>query len=196
MIKMEQNNNVFLLITTENGNGYTNEECQKIVTIGNEKNSIKNIFNILFLLDRNNTRNKKLLQFNIIDYDLTILNINYLGQHDVLTNYKKTNILSIDANSESEVSQIMINVFELMQNNDNIMQILYTRRKKYNGIKKMFFFLIKIFININIDIPNIKKLLNSNIILNKDIKLKVDDINIDKQNKSEQGIKKNNWKTI
>jgi hypothetical protein len=60
----------------------------------------------------------------------------------------------------------------------------------------MFFFLIKIFININIDIPNIKKLLNSNIILNKDIKLKVDDINIDKQNKSEQGIKKNNWKTI
>lgn len=196
MIKMEQNNNVFVLMTTENGNGYTNEECQKIVTIGNDNDSITNIFNILFLLDRNNTRNKKVLQLNIIDYDLTILNINYIGQHDVLTNYKKTHILSIDANNETEVSQIMINIFEIMQINNNVMQILYSRRKKYNGVKKVFFFLIKIFININIDIPQIKTILNPNIILNKNIKLKIDDINIDKLNKSEQGIKKNNWKNI
>ncbi len=193
---MEQNNNVFLLMTTENGNGYTNEECQKIVTIGNDNDSITNIFNILFLLDRNNTRNRKVLQLNIIDYDLTILNINYLGQHDVLTNYKKTHILSIDANTEYEVSQIMINIFEIMQINTNVMQVLYSRRKKYNGVKKVFFFLIKIFININIDISQIKTILNPNIILNKNIKLKIDDINIDKLNKSEQGVKKNNWKNI
>lgn len=194
--KMNSTTNVFLLMTTENGNGYINTECQKIVIIANDEDSITNIYNILFLINKQNTNNRKLLQLNIIDYDLTILNINYLGQHDILTNYTKTHILSIDVNNEVELSQIMINIFDIMQTNKNIMQVLYSRRKKYNGFKKIFFFLIKIFININVSITDIKTLLNSNIILNKTIKLKVDDININKCNKQEQGIKKNNWKTI
>ena len=197
MIKMSANNNIYILLTTENGNGYANEECQKIVIIANDDDSIQKIFEIFYIMNRNNTRNKRLLKFNIIDYDLTVMNIDYLGKYEELVDFKQTHIISIDADNDAELSAIMINVFEHMQQMPCIKQLLYSRRKKYNGTKKVFFFLIKVFIDKETSIEEIKStVLPSHIIINKKMKLKVNDFQMDKQNKNEQGVKKNNWENI
>lgn len=197
MIKMSANNNIYILLTTENGNGYANEECQKIVIIANDDDSVQKIFEIFYMMNKNNTRNKRLLKFNIIDYDLTVMNIDYLGKYEELVDFKQTHIISIDADNDVELSAIMINVFEHMQKNHCIKQLLYSRRKKYNGVKKVFFFLVKVFVDKNKTIDEIKNvILPPPIVINKKMKLKVNDFQMDKQNKNEQGVKKNNWINI
>jgi len=195
-IKSESNleNKMFVVFVTENGNGYVNENDQKIVTFGYDKKTIENIFNILYIINRNNTRNRKCLNINIIDYDMTILNFNYLNKYNELIDFNSTYIFSIEANNEQELSQLLITFFANMINDDNIKQMLYTRRKKIFKSRKVVFFLVKLFISKTYSIEFIK----SNIFKNIDIKikLKINDIEFDKSNKSEQGIKKNNWVNI
>ena len=115
-----------------------------------------------------------------------------------VVDYTETYIISIDVDTEHELSTILINIFTLMINDNNIIQVLYSRRKKYVDNKKMFFFLIKIFINKSkYSIEQIKnQILIKDIILKKKMKLKISDIDIDNNNKSEKGIRKNNWINI
>lgn len=190
-------NLMFVMFVTENGNGYTNDFDQKIVTFGYDQHSIENIYNILYLLNRQNTQNRKMLHMNILDYDMTILNFDYLNKYTTITNYQETHIFSIDINTEQELSQMMNNIFTLMINNTDVIQVLYSRRKKYIDGKKSFFFLVKIFINKKYTIDYIKSdILTQDKTLNKKIKLKINDIEIDKTNKLEKGIRKNNWINI
>lgn len=186
--------NMFILLTTENGNGYVDDRCQKVVSIAYDEETIQNIFNIFFLINKSNTRNRRMLNFNIIDHDMTVLNIDYLGRYEEMIDYKQTTIMSIDIDDEVELSNIMINIFEKMQECPCIKQVLYSRRKKYNGTKKVFFFLIKVFVDKKIPIADIKKdILTERVVYNKTIKLKVNDIDVNRDNKLEQGVKKNNW---
>lgn len=194
---MLPDNLMFVMFVTENGNGYENDYLQKIVTFGYDQPSIDNMFNMLYLIDRHNTQNKKLLYMNILDYDMTILNFDFLNKYTDITDYQKTHIFSIDVNNEQELSVMLINLFTLMINNFNVMQILYTRRKKYINGKRMFFFLIKIFINKKLSFDEIKNtILTPKNILNKKIKVKIDDLQMDKTNINEKGIRKNNWINI
>lgn len=191
------NDKVFILLTTENGNGYVDELNQKIVVIAYDNEAKTDIKNILYLINKQNTKNKKTLNLNIVEYDLTIMNFDFLGKYEEMTNYKTTKIFSIDVDNEIELSTIMLNLYSKMNEYNEIKQILYTRRKKYNGYKKVFFFLIKVFIDINYSNNDIKSnILSSNLILNKQIKIKINDIEINKNNKNEQGIKKNNWENF
>lgn len=191
-------NLMFVMFVTENGNGYQNDFLQKIITFGYDKTSIENIYNILYLLNKKNTQNRKLLNICILDHDITILNFDYLSMYSKVVDYTETYIISIDVDTEHELSTILINIFTLMINDNNIIQVLYSRRKKYVDNKKMFFFLIKIFINKSkYSIEQIKnQILIKDIILKKKMKLKISDIDIDNNNKSEKGIRKNNWINI
>ena len=122
------------------------------------------------------------------------MNFDYLGKYEEMINYTHTKIFSVDANNEQELSYIMKCLYEKMKNNNMIKQILYSRRRKHVGDKKCIFFLIKIFIDIKCENTIIKKeILTPTVLIDKNIKIKINDIEIDKNNKHEQGVKKNNW---
>lgn len=195
-IKGPLDNKMFIVFVTENGNGYSNPNDQKIVTFGYDEKTITNIFNILYLINRNNTNYKKILNINIVDYDMTILNFDHLNKYNELIDYTKTHTFSIEANNEQELSNLLIRFFESMINDSNIKQVLYSRRRKYINTRKqkVLFFLVKIFICKSYSIEYIKNNIFKNI--NIKIKLKINDIEFDKSNKLEQGIKKNNWINI
>jgi hypothetical protein len=186
--------NIFILSITENGNGYSNESDQKIITFGYDQETIENIYNILLVLNRRNTYNRKVLNINILDYDMTLLNFDYVHVYSVVTDYTQTHIFSIEIGTEHELSDLLIVLFDLMTRDTNVAQVLFTRRKKYIDNNKSFFFLVKIFITKSYTIDYIKtNVLTPSIIGNFKLKLKINDIEIDKSNKLEKGIRKNNW---
>ena len=189
---------VFILLITENGNGYDDPLNQKIVFIAHNEKLKTDIKSILYLLNRKNTRGVNNLNLNIIEHDLMIMNIDYLGKYNDLIDYNQTKIFSMDAISEEELSRYMMKFYLLMQKDTHIKQILYSRRKKYvPGNKKMYFFLIKIFIcNSCTDKFILDNIFNVETIDIKKVKIKVNNIEMDKNNKTEQGIKKNNWKNF
>ena len=151
-------NSVFILLTTENGNGYSDPLTQKIVFIAYDQETKKDIEYVLQLIDSKKfEKNKQYLNFNIRDYDLSIMNFDYLGKYEEMINYTHTKIFSVDANNEQELSYIMKCLYEKMKNNNMIKQILYSRRRKHVGDKKCIFFLIKIFIDIKCENTIIKK---------------------------------------
>lgn len=189
-------NLIFLLLINENGTEYSDPVNQKIVKLANEKESKTDIQIILHMLNphREDLRDKKRLNIDIREYDMTIMNFDYLGKYKELINHLQTNIFSIDLNDERELSYVMLQLYEQMKTNDSIKQILYTRRRRPIGKKKGVFFLVKIFIDIEFPLEEIKtKILTIDTILNRAIKKKVSDKSIDKNNKLEQGVKKSNW---
>lgn len=190
-------NLMFVVFINENGKGYEDEFIQKIVTFGYDKTSIENIYNIIHLINRQNTYNRKMLNFNILDYDMTILNFDYLNKYSKVVDYRETHILSVDIDNEHELSETLANLFTLMINDKNVIQILYSRRKKYIESRKTFFFLIKILIEKTYTVEYIKQhILTKDVIPKKIIKLKISDIDIDKTNKNERGVRRNNWINI
>ena len=77
---------------------------------------------------------------------MTIVNFDYIGKYADIANYKNTFIFSTECSNEKDLSIYMVSMLDKMINNRDIIQVLYTRRKKYVDSRKLFFFLVKLFI--------------------------------------------------
>lgn len=124
--------------------------------------------------------------------DIDIIDLSYRKQIVDIVDHTKSYILSLMANTLIEAATIIYDIFNnLMINKSIVKRCSFSKRNKKVGAKTFHNFLIKIYLG-DIEFKDV----NFDFLSNYEIKLKVDDKKINFDDKTEIGIKQNNWKII
>lgn len=211
-INVGNKNQSFILTTNENGEDnykITEKHQPRVLSIRSERNKV--ILRDLYIIKENKYDNK-LINFSHID--LNIINFKYIDSKNYndkdngFLTHTNSKIISIlvktnpSYESLSESMNIVINIFKKMETDDRIKMISVSKRNgdknKSNKTNKFiinFNYLIKIFFSQSYSKDELKVLFN-NIINKYEIKIKVSDKSINKNDINEKGVKKSNWQKL